>query len=94
MDFRTITEDTGISAIRNLLRTAPHDHFFVTDAEGRCVGKVSFSDIRDVAFDTDVDTLINARDAARKIPVIEGDDNLERALSLMDAAGEKPPSCR
>ena len=52
------------------------------------MGKISFADIRDVAFDTDVDTLINARDAARKVTIIEGDDNLERALSLMDAAGE------
>ena len=87
-DFRTVTEDTSISQIRNLLRTAPHDHFFVTDRSGRYTGKISFSDIRDVAFDTDVDTLINARDAARKVTVIEGDDNLERALSLMDSAGE------
>jgi CIC family chloride channel protein len=87
-DFRTIVEGSGISDIRQLLRTAPHDHFFVTDAEGRYVGKISFADIRDVAFDTDVDTLINARDAARKVTIIEGDDNLERALFLMDAAGE------
>ena len=87
-DFRTIPEDTNISDIRHLLRTAPHDHFFVTDAGGRYVGKVSFADIRDVAFDADVDTLINAHDAARKVTVIEGDDNLERVLSLMDAAEE------
>lgn len=87
-DFRTIVEGSSISDIRQLLRTAPHDHFFVTDAEGRYVGKISFADIRDVAFDTDVDTLINARDAARKVTIIEGDDNLERALFLMDAAGE------
>ena len=87
-DFRTVTESTSISEIRHLLRTAPHDHFFVTNGEGRYVGKVSFADIRDVAFETGVDTLINARDAARKVTVIEGDDNLERALSLMDAAGE------
>jgi len=52
------------------------------------VGKISFTDIRDVAFDTHFDTLINARDAARKVTIIEGDDNFERALSLMDAAGE------
>lgn len=87
-DFRTVTENTSISEIRNLLRTAPHDHFFVTDATGRYVGKISFADVRDVAFDTDVDSLINARDAARKVTIVEGDDDLERALSLMDAAGE------
>ena len=87
-DFRTVTESSSISDIRHLLRTAPHDHFFVTDTKNRYVGKISFADIRDVAFDTDVDTLINARDAARKMTIIEGDDNLEWALSLMDAAGE------
>ncbi|MBH63776.1 MAG: chloride channel protein [Alphaproteobacteria bacterium] len=87
-DFRTIAENSSISHIRHLLRTAPHDHFFVTDADGHYVGKISFSDIRDVAFDMDVDTLINARDAARKVTVIEGNDNLERALWIMDAAGE------
>ncbi len=87
-DFQTVAEGAGISEIRRLLRTAPHDHFFVTDRDGRYVGKVSFADIRDVAFDTHVDALIVARDAARKVAVIEGDDNLERALSLMDASGE------
>ena len=87
-DFRTVAEGSSISDLRLLLRTAPHDHFFVTDTENRYVGKISFADIRDVAFDTDFDTLINARDAARKVTIIEGDDNLERALSLMDAAGE------
>lgn len=87
-DFRTIQESSSISDIRQLLRTAPHDHFFVTDFESRYVGEISFADIREVAFDTDVDPLINARDAARKVTAIEGDDNLERVLTLMDASGE------
>jgi CIC family chloride channel protein len=86
-DFQTIPQNASIASIRRLLQTAPHDHFFVVGDHGQLFGTISFSDVREIAFDTDVDLLINARDAARRVPHVRNDDNLEVALATMDASG-------
>ena len=87
-DFHTVAEHTTIDKIRTTLQEAPEDHIFVVDTEERLIGSLSFTDIKDVAFESGLDHLINARDAARPNPAyIVADENLERALTMMDTSG-------
>ncbi len=88
-DFQLIAESTGIDRIKALLQSAPHGHFLVVDAHDRLVGRLGFTDIKEVVFDAGLDALINVRDVARRDPVVLlPDDDLEHALALMEASAE------
>ncbi|NQV61114.1 MAG: chloride channel protein, partial [Alphaproteobacteria bacterium] len=51
---------------------------------------ISFADLKHIAFDNDLDSLINARDVARtQAPAPQLDDTLEAVLALMDVSGEE-----
>ncbi len=87
-DFHTVGEGITIDNIRATLQAAPEDHIFVVDNDERLIGNLSFTDIKDVAFESGLDHLINARDAARPNPAyIIADESLERALAMMDSSG-------
>ena len=87
-DFHTVAEHTTIDKVRSKLMEAPENHIFVVDTAERLIGSLSFTDIKDVAFESGLDHLINARDAARPNPAwIGADENLERALAMMDTSG-------
>jgi len=87
-DFHTVGEGITIDNIRATLQAAPEDHIFVVDHDERLIGSLSFTDIKDVAFESGLDHLINARDAARPNPAyIVADESLERALAMMDSSG-------
>jgi len=87
-DFHTVEEHTTIDKVRATLLEAPEDHIFVVDADARLIGSLSFTDIKDVAFESGLDHLINARDAARPNPAwIGANDDLEHALAMMDTSG-------
>lgn len=87
-DFQTVTDSTSIAELRHLMKTAPHDHFFVVNAKQHYVGKLGFADIRDIAFDVDIDPLVNCGDAARLVAPITGSDDLEQALLLIESTGQ------
>lgn len=85
-EYQIVPEGTPMRRIKELLQTTPHGDFLVTDGADRLVGTLTFADIKDVAFDPGLDSLINARDIARPDPVVlEAGDNLEHVLALMDA---------
>jgi len=87
-DFHTVRDHVTIDNIRDTLLQAPEDHVFVIDADERLVGSLSFTDIKDVAFESGLDHLIIARDAARPNPAwILANDSLEQALVMMDTSG-------
>ena len=63
--------------------------FLLVDDEERLTGILSFGDLRQVAFEADVDELINASDIAHAAPAfLTADDSLERALRAMESSGE------
>ena len=87
-DFHTVAENTTMKQIRQTLRDSMDDHIFVVDGEERLTGSLSFTDVKDIAFETGLDDLINARDAARPNPVfVERHESLEKVLQIMDRSG-------
>ncbi len=88
-EFNLITEDTTIGRIKATMETLRPGEFIVTDAEGHLVGTFGFSDLKEIAFDPALDALVNARDVAHeRSPVLTPDEDLERALHLMEVAHE------
>ena len=83
-----VTEDTSVGEIKRLLAAHPDSEFVVTDEAGRLVGTFGFHELKDVVFDSTLDTLVNARDVVRGSPTsVVPSDTLEHALALMDLGG-------
>jgi CIC family chloride channel protein len=88
-NFETVAPAAPIATVRERLQRAPLGELFVTDADGRLSGVITFSDLYDAAFDTSFDATLVADDVARKHPtVLLADDDLERALGAYGASGE------
>jgi len=89
-DFDKIPERTSIAEIKSMFSRLPHGTFVVVDGDDKLVGTISFADLKHIAFDNDLDSLINARDVARtQAPAPQLDDTLEAVLALMDVSGEE-----
>jgi chloride channel protein, CIC family len=87
-DFHIVPEHTTMDRIRQTLRDSTDDHIFVVDDNERLTGSLSFTDIKDIAFETGLDHLVNARDAARPNPTfVDRTESLEKVLSIMDGSG-------
>ena len=88
-NFATVAPEAPIATVRERLQRAPWGELFVTDADGRLSGVITFSDLHDAAFDTSLDATLVAHDVARKSPaVLSADDDLESALGAYGASGE------
>ena len=88
-NFETVAPEAPIATVRERLQRAPWGELFVTDADGRLSGVITFSDLHDAAFDTSLDATLVADDVARKHPtVLLADDDLESALGAYGASGE------
>jgi CIC family chloride channel protein len=62
---------------------------FVLGENGELCGTITLADLSDIAFDHDVDNLINAGDVARlHPPVLVQGDNLETANKVIRDSGE------
>ena len=89
-DFNKIPDHTSFAEIKNMFARLPHGTFVVVDSDDKLVGTISFADLKHVAFDADLDSLINARDVAHSLappPLL--DDTLEGVLAVMDVSGEE-----
>jgi chloride channel protein, CIC family len=87
-DFHTVPQTFTMDRIRQTLRDSTDDHIFVVDDDERLTGSLSFTDIKDIAFESGLDHLINARDAARPHPTfVDRQESLEKVLSIMDGSG-------
>jgi len=88
-DYEKVPEDTTIRQLKIMFQRLPHWTFVVIDRNERLVGTLSFADLKHVAFDEDLDALINARDVAHsQAPALTPDDTLEQALTIMDGSSE------
>ncbi|MDP7547718.1 MAG: chloride channel protein, partial [Alphaproteobacteria bacterium] len=89
-DFDKIPERTSIAEIKTMFSRLPHGTFVVVDGDDKLVGTISFADLKHIAFDSNLDSLINARDVAHtQAPAPALDDTLEEVLAVMDVSGEE-----
>ncbi len=89
-DFDKIPERTSIAEIKAMFGRLPHGTFVVVDGDDKLVGTISFADLKHIGFDSNLDSLINARDVAHtQAPAPWPDDTLEEVLAVMDVSGEE-----
>lgn len=89
-EFARTTPETCLRDVRIQLQTAPFGELFVVDKEDALIGTITLADLAAEAFDQNLDTLVIARDVARlHPPMLEGTDNLQDALSLMQSRAEE-----
>ena len=87
--YDTVAPDTRLPVVRQRLLEAKYGELFVVDSDGKLVGTIIFSDLRDTAVDTSHDAEWAASDVARKHPaVLRAADDLATAVELFGASGE------
>ena len=88
-EYESIGENMPIAEIRDLLQSSPYGDLFVTGGEGEIVGNITFADLKAVAFEASLDSLVNARDIMGLRPaVLMAGTDLEDALKAMEGSGE------
>lgn len=89
-NFEKIPERTSIAEIKSLFSRLAHETFVVVDDRDDLVGTISLADLKHIAFDDGLDSLINARDVAHsQAPAPLPSDTLEEVLAVMDVSGEE-----
>ena len=85
----TVSLASGLEELRNKLQFSQTGELFVLGENGELCGTITLADLSDIAFDHDVDNLINAGDVARlHPPVLVQGDNLETASKVIRDSGE------
>ena len=85
----TVSIGASLQELRNKLQFSETGELFVLRKNGELFGTITLADLSDVAFDHDVDNLINAGDVARlNPPVLVQGDNLETANKVIRDSGE------
>jgi CIC family chloride channel protein len=85
----TVSLATGLVELRNKLQFSETGEVFVLGEYNELFGTITLADLSDIAFDHEVDNLINAGDVARlHPPVLSQDDNLETANKVIRDSGE------
>jgi len=85
-----VTLGVGLPDIRLMLQKSEAGELFVVDDGGVLFGTITLADMSEFAFDTELDHLITASDVARRHPpVLAGNEDLEKALTLMRDNGEE-----
>lgn len=89
LDAETVDIGANVQEVRQKLTQSKTGELFVLRDGGALCGTITLSDMSAVAFDPDVDDLINANDLARlHPPVLAEDDDLEAAIRIMRDTGE------
>lgn len=88
-EYACVGEDMAIADIRDLLQNSAFGDLFVTGKSGELLGSITFADLKGVAFESGLDSLIIARDIMRpRPPVLMPAADLEDAIGLMDKSGQ------
>ncbi len=88
-DGETVNVDAGLQELRSKLQTSDTGELFVLREDGALFGTITLADLSEIAFDHDVDNLINAGDVARlHPPTLNLDDDLETAGKVFRDSGE------
>ena len=84
--FTCLVSTADIGEIKRILAEDLSADIVVMDAEGRQMGMVNFTDLKDAAFDANLDRLLFAGDLVQREQVtLRAGDDLATALRLMDA---------
>ena len=84
---KSVDQHTLAAEIREALRTAPDYDLYVTDADGKLVGVVTFERLRELLFDPDPDPTATAGALAETdLDYLEPTDTLDHALDLLETA--------
>ena len=87
-EFNRLAPTAGIAEIKRILSVDPDADIVVVDEDGRQLSMMGFADIKDVAFEADLDPLFYAADLLHRGPVtLRAGDALTTVLRLMDASG-------
>ena len=85
----TVDVAASLQELRKKLQFSETGELFVLDRSGKLFGTVTLADLSEVAFDHDVNNLINAGDVARlNPPFLIVADNLETANKVINDSGE------
>ena len=88
-DAETVSVSASLEELRNKLQFSEMGELFVIHENGELFGTIVLADLSDIAFDHNVDDLVNAGDIARiNPPVLDQDDDLENAKKVMQDSGE------
>ncbi|MBT3171209.1 MAG: chloride channel protein [Rhodospirillaceae bacterium] len=86
-NFTSVTPSTGIAEIKRILSEDHNADIVVVDGEKRPLGMVGFGDIKDVAFEAGLDSLLYAKDVLRRsAETLQAEDTIATVLHAMDAA--------
>jgi len=88
-DHITVTPGDTLSTVRMQIMRSHFGMVFVIDENGALQGTIALNDLADSAFDTSLDTLLNAQDVMHlHPPVLAESDDLGRAFRLMEGEDE------
>ncbi len=83
-NVETILNSTPFNQLLHLIAHSRYDRFPVVDADGRFVGMIDYTEIRNLLFEPGLANLVVASDLARKPPVaFFPDQSLREALDLL-----------
>ena len=87
-EFICLVSTASIGEIKHILSVEPDADIVVVDEDGSQLGMVGFANIKEVAFEADLDPLLYATDLLHPGPIIlRADDTLTTALRLMESNG-------
>ena len=88
-ESETLSVATGLKEVREKLQNSKTGELFVVKEGGELFGTITLADLSEIAFDHDVDDLINAGDVAREHPpLLDPGDDLETANKVIRNSGE------
>ncbi len=83
-NVETILNSTPFNQLLHLIAHSRYDRFPVVDTEGRFVGMIDYTEIRNLLFEPALATLVVASDLAHRPPVaFSPDQSLREALDLL-----------
>ncbi len=89
IEAETIAPNVTLPGLRRQLQRSITGELFVVADDGHLIGTITLADLSETAFDPELDNLINAGDVARlDPPVLKPNDDLEKALKVMNDVGE------
>ncbi len=88
-DHMTVLPGDTLSTVRTQIMRSHFGTVFVIDEKGALQGTITLNDLSDAAFDTSLDTLLNAQDVTHvHPPALAETDDLGRAFRLMEGEDE------
>jgi len=89
LNAETVDISACLEELRQKLQASETGELFIIRQNGELFGTITLADLSDIAFDHNVDNLINAGDIARvHPPTLSQGDNFETAIKVFGDSGE------